>query len=268
MIIIKLQGALGNQLFQYAFGRLFGILNKEEVRFFFGNNKNDVQRKYTLEKFNVRLSLLTDDEAKNLGFGLASRAWRKITKNYHIGYEEGLLYTKKKYLEGYFHSYKYLEPIRDILQTEITLREPIEKKYSEIIEKMKNTGSVALHVRRGDYVTNTTYSPCGIEYYARALQMIKERVENPTVFLFSDDISWCQENIKTDIPITFMDNVDYEDFSLGTNCKHDIISNSSYSFWIAWLNKNPNKIVIAPKNWSRKYESEYRDMCPEDWIRI
>ena len=280
MIIIRLKGGLGNQMFQYAFGRLLAAQNNAEVKFEFSGDKKDTQREYKLDKFNTSVQFAGPDEAKNLQypFGIVSCVIEKVKtivlKRYNIGYEPGLLGRKNGYLEGYWQSYKYLEPIKDILAKELALKEPVDQKHKTILEKMRDTNSVCVQVRRGDYVTDPKTSlehrTFGLEYYDKAFEFLKTKVANPILFVFSDDIEWCKNNLKPDLPVFFFDPAmpDYEDFALAVKCKHDIIANSSFGFWAAWLNDNPGKIVIAPKKWNNKYQKEYDNLLPPEWIKI
>ena len=280
MIIIRLKGGLGNQMFQYAFGRLLAVKNNAEVKFEFSGDKKDTRREYKLDKFNTSVQFAGPDEAKNLQypFGIVSRVIEKVKtivlKRYNIGYEPGLLGRKNGYLEGYWQSYKYLEPIKDILAKELALKEPVDQKHKTILEKMRDTNSVCVQVRRGDYVTDPKTSlehrTFGLEYYDKAFEFLKKKVANPILFVFSDDIEWCKNNLKPDLPVFFSDPAmpDYEDFALAVRCKHDIIANSSFGFWAAWLNDNPGKIVIAPKKWNNKHQKEHDNLLPPEWIKI
>ncbi len=276
MIIIKLKGGLGNQLFQYAYGRLLSIKNNVPVTFEFEGNKNDTAREYKLDKFNTNVKFPSEEEKNKLkGNNLFIKKLKnKIFKNYNIGYNASALHKKSGYLEGFWQSYKYLEPIKDSLLKEITLREPLIESNNEILKQIEGTDSVFVQIRRGDYVndskTKSEHYTFGLEYYQEAFSLIKEKLKNPTLFIFSDDILWCKNNIKSEIPMVFSEPSipDYENFIIGSKCKHDIISNSSFGFWIAWLNQNPNKIIIAPKKWNNVYQKEYADLLPENWIKI
>lgn len=282
MLIVKIKGGLGNQLFQYAFGRLLSIKKNIPVKYdILSVNQKDIHRDFKLDKFNTKVVLASLEEInKNkYPFGLISkiRRWtkQKIFRNHNIGYSEKILDSKEKYFEGYWQSYKYLDPIKDKLLEEITLKNPIDQKFSDIINKINQTNSVSVHIRRGDYVndpkTKAIHCTFGLEYYVKAFEIIKTKVQNPFLFVFSDDIEWVKENLKTDLPIFYVSDPnmpDFENFIIATYCKHHIIANSSFSFWIAWLNQKLNKIVIAPKKWSNLYQKEYKGICPEDWIRI
>jgi hypothetical protein len=282
MIIVKLKGGLGNQLFQYAFGRLLSIKRNTSVKFdILSVDKRDIHRDFKLDKFNTKIELASSEEIKKseYSFGFISKIWmwvkRKILRIYNVGYSEKIINSKEKYYDGYWQNYKYLEPIRKELLTEISLKESVNKKYSELISKINSSNSVSVHIRRGDYVndpkTKNAHVTFGLEYYEKAIKIIKDKIKDPVFFVFSDDISWVKENLKINCPIIFVSNPeikDYEELIIMSACKHNIIANSSFSFWGAWLNQNQNKTVIAPKKWSNLYQKEYKNICPENWIRI
>ncbi len=280
MIIIRLKGGLGNQLFQYAFGRLLSLKYGAHVKYKFSGDKKDIQRDYKLDYFNTRVEIAADEEfAKTrYPFGIFSKLIEiikiKVFRQFNMGYSARLFNKKDGYLEGYWQSHKYLEPIKKELSEELILKNPIDGNKYPIIKQMEETNSVCVQIRRGDYVSNSKniseYVTFGMEYYENAFKLIKEKIKDPTLFVVSDDIEWCKKNIKTDLPIIFTDPAipDYENFIIATHCKHDIIANSSFAFWIAWLNKNPSKIVIAPKKWNNRYQSEYKDLLPKEWITL
>lgn len=282
-MIIKLKGGLGNQLFQYAFGRLLSMKRNEEVKLDSSSlsGPKDTPRAYALDVFNIDLKIATNIEVEKnkYPYGLLSKIFRiinqKVSKRYNIRYDEYLLKSRSKYFEGYFQSYKYLEPIRDILLKEITLKESIEDKYKEILENIEKSNSVSVHIRRGDYVndekTKQAHNVCGLEYYKKAIKIINEKIENPVFFVFSDDIVWVKQNLKIDNKTYYVSNgiiKDFEELIFMSKCKNNIIANSSFSFCGAWLNQNENKIVIAPKKWHNKLDYEYKDLLPGSWIKI
>jgi hypothetical protein len=277
MIIVKLKGGLGNQLFQYTFGKYFSIKNNVEFKIDNGinSNKQDTYRKYLLDNFNIKEEIATEEEVASAKYplGIISKIWRgfksKILKIHNIGWNPKILKSKVKYFDGFWQSYKYLEPIRDTLLKEITLNEPVENNL------IPNSNSVSIHIRRGDYVddkkTKSAHLTFGMEYYNEAIKIIKEKIENPVFYVFSDDIEWVKENFKIDSPTVFVSKPeikDFEELMIMSKCKHNIIANSSFSFWGAWLNQNPNKIVIAPKKWNNIYQKEYKYLLPEEWIKI
>lgn len=131
-----------------------------------------------------------------------------------------------------------------------------------------------MHIRRGDYVANPKiaayHGVCGMNYYQKAVQIIKEKITNPTFFIFSDDINWAKENFKGD-EYYFVSNKEIketEDLILMSLCKHNIIANSSFSWWGAWLNKNHEKTVIAPRHWLNIKKDIAGKVLPDSWIKI
>ena len=286
MIIIKLKGGLGNQLFQYAFGRLIALRRGEDLKLdkdILGQ-RGDTYRAYGLDNFNIRAEIASREEVLKVKYpyGLISKALRffkaKFLRIFHIGFEARMLKTKARYLEGFFQSYKYLESIRRELLEEISLKEDISLKYGDLLSEFNSLNSVALHIRRGDYVNNPATKKahfiCDLSYYQKAISLIKVKLNEknltPKFFVFSDDINWAKENFKLFdfIFVSRPEFLDPEELILMSKAKHNIISNSSFSFWSAWLNNNPEKIVIAPALWNRKYRRAYKDLIPEDWLRV
>jgi hypothetical protein len=281
MVIIKLKGGLGNQLFQYAYGRVLAIKNNVEVRYEFEGKSGDTAREYKLGFFNTKAPFPTPEESRKVkkSYGMFSTIndlfKKKILRQYNIGYVPSTLLKKSGYVEGYWQSYKYLNQIKKELLQEIQLKNPIDIKYAELIKQMRDTQSVSVHIRRGDYIndpkTKAEHYCFGIEYYNEAFEIIREKIKSPTLFIFSDDIIWAKDNVRTDIPTIFISDeniLDYESFILATYCKNHIIANSSFSFWIAWLDQKPEKIVLAPKKWNNRYQSKYKDLLPPEWITI
>jgi hypothetical protein len=283
MAIIKIKGGLGNQLFQYAFGRYFSICNNVEVKIDNGinTNKQDTYRAYTLDRFNITIFLASKEEILKAKYpiymiskvliGIRTKVFHK----YNIGYVPNILKTKQKYLDGFWQSYKYPNQIRDILLKEITLKEPLENKYQQILEQIKNTNSVSIHLRRGDYIndpkTKSAHLAFGLEYYEQAIKIVTGKIPDPTFFIFSDDIDWVRNNLKTNLPTVFVSRPEIKDFEeliIMSKCKNNIIANSTFSWWGAWLNQNPNKVVIAPKRWNNKFQKEYNNLLPPEWIPV
>lgn len=261
MMIIKLQGGLGNQMFQYAYGRKLELSGKEvifDVSFFKGNKaQKDIARNFKLDKFNLQTNIEFSDKRHIFLDG-----WNKIKRN--IGCK----------VESYYQGEKYFIDIADEIRKEFTLKKGLSLKAQEILQKMENNNSVSLHVRRGDYVsnktTNTYHGVCGLEYYQAAMDLIKEKVINPTFFVFSDDIAWARENF-IGIEFIFVSSPEIEDTEemiLMSKCKHDIVANSSFSWWGSWLNNSSNKIVIAPKKWFNDKKADENNIVPDRWFKI
>ncbi len=279
MLIIKLKGGLGNQMFQYAFGRLLSLKREEELKLdkdILGK-RGDTYRIYGLDCFNVKAEIARRDEVVKYKYpyGIFSKGWRyfreKFLRVFHIGYEQKMLKYKNNYIEGFFQSYKYLDPIRDLLIKEFSLKKEIE---GDVVNRVINTNSVAIHIRRGDYVNNPktkkNHFVCDLNYYNSAIKYFKENTNNPVFYIFSDDIAWAKDNFIGDEYIFVSDNSlsDCQELILMSKARHNIISNSSFSFFSAYLNQNKEKLVIAPRIWNRKNDNKFKDLLPPSWKRI
>lgn len=264
MLKIALKGGLGNQMFQYAHGRKLMIVNKKEVVLdlsFFKEivGTNVTQRDYKLENFNIADIKKTYSKKQSLLDKILSKIFRKL------GIQK----------EGYFQSELYFKEIEDTIRKEFKLKEPLSPLAQNFLNQIIQTPlSVSLHVRRGDYVnnlkTNLVHGSCDIEYYKKSIDYMKDKLKDPTFFIFSDDIEWVKENIKIDKSVFVSGPTvkDYEELILMSECSNNIIANSTFSWWGAWLNPNPNKIVIGPKQWTRKKTSNKLKMLPKDWVQI
>ena len=179
-------------------------------------------------------------------------------------------------LDGYWQSEKYFADITDILRREFVVRYQQDTQSQKVANQIKSTESISLHVRRTDYVQNTLtnqiHGTCDQDYYDRAVSYIGERVINPHFFIFSDEPEWARSNLKLRFPMTIVDCNDasrnYEDLRLMSMCRHNIIANSSFSWWAAWLNPNSNKIVIAPQKWFNDDTRNTKDLIPDQWIKL
>jgi hypothetical protein len=142
-----------------------------------------------------------------------------------------------------------------------------------LLKRVSSNNSVSVHIRRGDYVSNPHASKFhgtkGLDYYEKAVERIAETVKNPELFVISDDIEWCKENLRLPYKTTHIDgNAGFEDMHIMSHCAHNIIANSSFSWWAAWLNTNPDKVVIAPKKWFNDESINTEDVVPKTWIRL
>ncbi len=179
------------------------------------------------------------------------------------------------YLYGYFQTAKYFDEIRNELLNNFSLRGEINDANRLLINQMKNENAVSIHIRRGDY-KQSPFKLLDIEnYYLPAIEFIKQKVDNPVFYIFTNDYSWTEENFSSiDIKKTIVnintDSQSYMDMILMSRCKHNICANSSFSWWGAWLNTNIEKIVIAPTSWFKEdiFDINSCDLIPSDWIKI
>jgi len=302
MIITKIQGGLGNQMFQYAVGRNLAIKNDTELKFdnsFFNTISADTPRIFVLDKFNISGNIISDNELKKIkrsnlqGRSLSKRVISKILKiteaikpirfRRFVGFGDIIFHpevlqikTKKTvYLAGNWPTHKYFKEINSIIQNDFSLKNDLSNQAKLILNKIKNTEAVSIHIRRGDYILNNKTSSlhggiCTLDYYEQAIKIIEQKTNNPEFFIFSDDIEWVKENLKINHPVTYVSGngiPDYEELVLMSHCQHNIIANSTFSWWGAWLNQNPNKIVIAPEKWFNS-DTDIRDLIPETWIKL
>jgi Glycosyl transferase family 11 len=221
--------------------------------------------------------------------GLLSKIWRgiktKILKLDYLDYHPQLFSRHLSFLDGYFQSPLYYKGNEELIRKECTLRsEKISSTAKNIEIEMQNYISVSLHVRRGDLVTEIDVANalglCSLNYYEQAIGKINAiasevSLENPEgkspiFYVFSDDIYWAQEHLvlpASTVYVSALQIEDYEELYLMSKCKHNIIGNSTFSWWGAWLNENPSKTVITPKQWTVK-NSEHPSIIPKEWIRI
>jgi len=290
MIIIKLQGGLGNQLFQYALGRTLALRNSVPLFFdiseYSNSSKKNTQREYSLRYFNIPQIFATKEQIEKLkrhsythNF-VRSFFQRYFKKKTHI-FEKGLRYDptvlKLKppfYIEGYWQSEKYFDSERKQIQEDVSLKDGISLE-NPVLSSVMQTSSVSVHIRRGDYISNQVaenfHGVLSVSYYQDAIRYITKHVEFPVFFIFSDDIDWVKKNIQFPSSTIFVSNkalFDYQELVLMSCCKHNIIANSSFSWWGAWLNKNANKTVIAPKKWFKNTKINAEDIIPKSWIKI
>jgi hypothetical protein len=179
---------------------------------------------------------------------------------------------KTLYLVGYFQTHLLVEEVADDLRLELTFKEPAQGKNLEVLEQIIHSRNpVSLHIRRGDStlpVEGKVVLP--MEYYFDAISMIKERLVDPTFFVFSDDIPFVKENLPRDLGMVLVQHNDdfaaHEDLRLMSSCRHHIIANSTFSWWGAWLNPRREKIVIAPRHWFLGEDNYSPGLFPHDWM--
>lgn len=293
MILVKCYGGLGNQMFQYAVGRHLAIIHGTELKyddgfFEFKNDPSSTRRKFELQVFHTQIEKATEKEIRSFLkkgkiIGRLEKRFpvlrRKVVLNekFHPFDPEVLLAGKHTYLNGYWQSEKYFIGIREVLLKDFRLRLPLEGQNKVLAEKCRQTHSLAIHIRRGDYVSNpknTAYhGVCSLEYYYSGLALIRNKLpQESKLFVFSDDAAWVRENFFPGTDYTLVDNNPgdkaYFDLHLMSLCHHHIIANSSFSWWAAWLNAKEDKLVVAPKQWFSTSEIDSSQVVPESWIRV
>jgi hypothetical protein len=292
MVISRLCGGIGNQMFQYATGRALSVRLGSKLkldRSWFKDMTGCTPRSYALGDFRLEAEPAAERELtrprmrRGRAFlhrlevmsGLSARRVEEPHFEYWRGFEE---LAGDVHLVGYWQSEKYFAGIRGTLLRELSVARDAEGKNRDVAEQIAAADSVAVHVRRGDYATvaktNAFHGVLGLAYYDRAFQHVASRVRSPKLFVFSDDPSWARDNLRTALPAVFVAHngadAGHEDLRLMSLCKHHIIANSSFSWWGAWLSGDGAKIVIAPRRWFENEEMDRQtgDLIPEGWVRL
>lgn len=295
MIITKLIGGLGNQMFQYAAGKRTAYINKTELKLdtsWFKNPEGAIKRDYLLNIFNIKENFATKEEINKLkskNQHILALLYKRIFRFTEVYYKQSyikqryfhfdpniLKISTNTYLDGSWQSEKYFSDIKDIIKQEFIFKNEPDKKNKQLIDKISHTSSVSIHIRRGDYVTdkktNQFHGICDLNYYHSAIKYIISKIKKPFFFVFSDDLLWTRKNLHLKFPCIYVDHntgkKDYEDMRLMSECKHNIIANSTFSWWGAWLNRNPKKIVITPKEWFKEETFNPKDLIPKLWLKF
>lgn len=295
MIITQLSGGLGNQMFQYALGRVLSIkLNTKllfDISHFDYQPYTDTKRSYDLGIFNLP-GVVADKPIldkmgrpnrykvvlnKYLNLGLDPYPKNYIKENGH-GFNPQILDTPdNSYLSGFWQSEKYFIDHRTTLVKDYSSRStPISAKNKKLSNIITQSNCVSLHVRRSDYITNSEanafHGVCDLDYYGRAMSYIENITKNPTYIVFSDDPDWTKANIKSKHKLIHVSHntghAAHEDIRLMSLCTHNIIANSTFSWWGAWLNTNPKRVVISPRRWFNTNQIDTKDLIPKNWIKL
>jgi hypothetical protein len=295
VIVIKLQGGLGNQMFQYAFARTLADTRQEPLLI---DNSFYEQEIPGVDTREIELQLFPAIRLQTAGRWLASSfyqysRWDNRLRKY-LGVKKRTLVREANFrydptyqampghllLDGLFQSEKYFSQRSELIaETFRFLPFAADDVNSGILRQIQSSLSVSVHVRRGDYVkfatTNAFHGTCTPDYYVRGIRRIKDRFPDARFFFFSDDPDWVRTNLAADEPegviVSGNSGKDsWKDLCLMSHCKHHIIANSSFSWWGAWLNRKEGKTVIAPEKWFRTTDPFYdtTDLLPAGWVKL
>lgn len=294
MVIVRLNGGLGNQMFQYAAARRIAYVNGSQLKLdlsWFDEKGEWTPRRYELGAFSLPVAMADPDEITPLKSRRQNPVFRRLpsllksfvfhTNQTHIiekqyAFDPQVLEVSGNiYLDGYWQSSKYFQDIEPIIRADFAFPDTMDDYNSRVASSIRSCEAVAIHVRRGDYVSlpsaSSYHGICQLPYYKKGIDYIQHQVKNPTFFVFSDDITWVRENLSIDAPINFVDCHDQPahcDMKLMSLCRYHIIANSSFSWWGAWLSENADKIIIAPQQWFNHSDNDTRDLIPAEWIRM
>jgi len=282
--IIEFVGRLGNQFYIYSTAlqlKKIGYMIKYDFEYFnWWPKKKKFKWFVELDKFNVNLPKATKKEIRKLIWRTNNRyinSWLKRKKYFspkavwlknRRDYEN---FPNKVYVIGFDSSYDFIKKNKNELQKAFELKEKYKKRIKPLLDLIKEKNSVAINVRRGDLIKFKDAHILPIDYYKKAVKIIKEQVENPVFYISSDEISWCKKNFDWLENKTFLERFDApENFEICKSCKHAILANSTFSLWVAFLNNNKNKIIIAPKQFYYRYKdkNKRKNFNPEEWVWI
>lgn len=285
MKIVKLMGGLGNQMFQYVFGQYISKKYNERIYYdieFFKNYKENKKldiRNFELSKFNFDIEIVDYKKYPFLNYNNRKKKFFYLLKGLLLldrdtfNFVNDTKFTliskifsfffRNTYYVGYWQEHRY------ICGTKFKLKENQILINTNIKDKILRSNAVSIGVRRSDYV-NLGAVICDVYYYKKAVKLINKIINNPVYYIFSDDIKWCKKNIILSVEHYFVEankDTPFENIELMSLCKHNIISNSTYDWWGAFLNKNKKKIVICPQAW-KTCENERIKLIPNEWIKI
>lgn len=275
-IVVFLNGGLGNQMFQYAAGRALSVRLNAPLSletFWFAYMQGETPRRFDLGAYNIEARCLPGNTF-SMFLRQALLPLRSVFTEMSPVFQPAFhSLNAPVFLRGYFQSEKYFIEYADVIRRDFSLKDPLSQKAQGYLRDVGTTPvPIAVHVRRGDYVsdprTAAFHGACSWEYYDKAMRLMRERLGDVRFFFFSDEPDWLAAQQVRGTIVSGLS--PHEDMFLMSRCAHQIIANSSFSWWGAWLNRNPDKIVVAPKRWllNDYYEQLTGDLVPEGWIRL
>lgn len=288
MIIVQLIGGLGNQMFQYAAGKALALHLGTELKLDINHLEAETRNEYTKRHFELNCfklnSSIANKEDLAVYFPIKTTFLKRMSQRFFASLSKGKIFyePEKKYtseffqlsdntyLTGFWQSEKYFRKYAAQIRSDFRPLNTLPSDLELLKEKISESESVSLHVRRGDYVilksASDFHGSCGLDYYSKAVEALSSN-KKIELFVFSDDIYWCKQNLNFDVPVTYVEqnNGACWDLYLMSLCKHNIIANSSFSWWGAWLNENSEKVVVAPEYWFKSVKSKELDIIPDAW---
>ncbi|MCM2322904.1 MAG: alpha-1,2-fucosyltransferase [Oligoflexia bacterium] len=297
MIVTNLTVGLGNQLFQYAAGlalaRARGTTLATDALSAAGCSErhNEIERFFAIS---ARTCPVAELRERSVFFKFPAAVQRRLRWKPHLlstvfgRYfvpESGFAFdpaplasaADEAYLLGYWQAPAYFASVEAELRGELTFKRPLSSEGLQLRDRLTETTSVSVHIRRGDYMSAAAlklHGMCGLDYYERAVRKLQELYAGIECFVFSDDIAWAKENLRVSAPLTFISHTTGatadEDLHLMSLCRHHIVANSTFSWWGAWLNPSPKKTVLAPARWFQDEDmnQQAQSLYPDGWLKI
>lgn len=278
MIYARLHGRLGNQMFQYA--AACGLAKRLSVPFTIDPRRAIYKGEGVLTRVfdldwaeQVKLPPAQHERPVSYYLWRGLRLSPKIYRENALGFNEAFkTLPDDTYLHGYWQSERYFENAAEDLRNAFEFRHPMSPQNAEMAAQIASGPSISLHVRRGDFVDLGAHVCCDQTYYDKALAAVTKGSADPTVYVFSDDPQWAKDHLPLPFKKVVVDfngpETDYEDMRLMSHCEHNILANSSFSWWAAWLNPNPHKRVAGPEQWFSNAQQTNPDILPDRWLKI
>ena len=272
-IVVNLIGGVGNQMFQYALGYVISKKTGFELLLDLSAYNDYKTRNFELNNFSFdyKIANIEDFSELNKKHFLKKTLYKDKKKTF----DSSVLKIKNSaYLKGFWQSEKYFADYRSDILKVFEFKNKNFIKNVELLSDVQNSNSVSVNLRLGDYVTNEVnrrvHFVCKKEYYANALKYIAQKVDNPKFFVFSDDLEGAKEYLPDGYDYIFADTANWqEDMYFMSQAKHNIVANSSFSWWAAWLNQNPDKVVVAPSKWfTDEAKINDKDFVPKSWVKV
>lgn len=276
-------GGLGNQMFQYATAKAIASSTKTSFMLDISFYKLQTLRNYRLSQFCIDETIATQADVcrlKGCGLGYIGKTLDRFGLKFHrpksyrmeksrTTFDQSVFDAPNIYLDGYWQNEKYFVGIRSIILADFAPRAPISTYVLRHLDLIRNSNSVSVHVRRGDYLNHPQIGILPLSYYREAISYMEKQISNPVFFIFSDDIEWCKENLALPHSHVYVDDTssEIEDLELMKSCQHNIIANSSFSWWGAWLNQNESKIIISPQRWVANNRQSHK-WVPDEWLQF
>lgn len=275
MIITRMDGGLGNQMFQYAYGLHLANQHHTELALDLSTYQTGPQHGYMLDHFQITAKPLTSALAEQIPqryrpqAATAHKTWlpdwlqpsvfRRIKERPFGFHEKYLAVRDHSYLVGYWQSEKFFPGLRNELLRQFAPAAPLSAASQRVIDRLQATSSISLHIRRGDYVTNPAtagiYEQLSLDYYRASLEQFAQQHAGAQVYVFSNDLAWCRQHLQLPFPTHFVNHTNqhsaYEDLVMMSLAMCNVIANSTFSWWAAYLNDRPDRTTSAPNHWFR-----------------
>lgn len=290
-VIARIEGGLGNQLFQYATARTLADRLDCELTLDLRGLEENGDRPFQLDHYRIRAAVASSEELAELPEWRASRwrrmrssfsQWVPLLSSYPVFWPRGFAFDRRfecisrpAYLVGYWQTEKYFVWNRSRLLQDIQLVTPLPP-HTPLLDEIRAANSVALHIRRGDYVSNPAaakfHGLCDLTYYHAAINLLKNRFKDIQIVVFSDEPAWACDNLHLELPTIFVDanppDSGHLDLELMRHCRHHVVANSSFSWWGAWLCERAGQMVCAPRRWFADPRTDISDVVPASWIQL